>query len=53
MNTKEGQPPWWVGRASNPVGGAKRRWVGSTPMPFRHSCIGLHWPRHEPRHPAP
>ena len=34
--TTEGQPPWWVGRASNPVGGATRRWVGSTPMPFRH-----------------
>ena len=35
--TTEGQPPWWVGRASNPVGGAKRRRVGSTPMPFRQS----------------
>ncbi len=35
---KEGKRPWWVGRASNPVGGAMRRWVGSTPIPFRHDA---------------
>ena len=35
----EGQPSWWVGRASNPVGGAMRRRVGSTPMPFRPSSL--------------
>ena len=33
----EGKRSWWVGRASNPVGGAMRRWVGSTPIPFRPS----------------
>ena len=32
----EGKRSWWIGRASNPVGGAMRRRVGSTPMPFRH-----------------
>jgi hypothetical protein len=32
----EGKRPWWVGRASNPVGGAMRRRVGSTPIPLRH-----------------
>lgn len=31
----EGKRPWWVGRASNPVGGAMRRRVGSTPIPLR------------------
>lgn len=31
----EGKRSWWVGRASNPVGGAMRRRVGSTPIPFR------------------
>lgn len=36
----EGQRSWWVGRASNPVGGAMRRWVGSTPMLFRQP-LGL------------
>lgn len=32
----EGKRSWWVGRASNPVGGAMRRRVGSTPIPLRH-----------------
>jgi hypothetical protein len=32
----EGKRSWWIGRASNPVGGAMRRWVGSTPIPLRH-----------------
>ncbi len=32
----EGNRPWWGGWASNPVGGAMRRWVGSTPASFRH-----------------
>ena len=31
----EGKRSWWIGRASNPVGGAKRCRVGSTPIPFR------------------
>lgn len=31
----EGERSWWVGRASNPVGGAMRRRVGSTPIPLR------------------
>lgn len=31
----EGKRPWWGGRASNPVGGAMRRRVGSTPASFR------------------
>ena len=31
----EGKPSWWMGRASNPVGGAMRCWVGSTPIPLR------------------
>lgn len=31
----EGKRSWWIGRASNPVGGAMRRRVGSTPIPFR------------------
>ena len=35
MSSREGKRPWWVGRASNPVGGAMRRRVGSTPIPFR------------------
>jgi hypothetical protein len=34
----EGKRSWWVGRASNPVGGAMRRRVGSTPIPFRPFC---------------
>lgn len=34
----EGKRSWWIGRASNPVGGATRRRVGSTPIPFRPSC---------------
>lgn len=34
----EGKRSWWVGRASNPVGGAMRRWVGSTPIPLRHGA---------------
>ena len=37
----EGKRSWWVGRASNPVGGAMRRWVGSTPIPLRRLC--MHW----------
>lgn len=39
----EGKRSWWIGRASNPVGGATRRRVGSTPIPFRpvHPCLGL------------
>ena len=32
----EGKRSWWIGRASNPVGGAMRRRVGSTPIPLRH-----------------
>lgn len=32
----EGRRHRCVGRASNPVGGAMRRWVGSTPIPLRH-----------------
>lgn len=36
----EGKRSWWVGRASNPVGGAMRRRVGSTPIPFRHFFVG-------------
>jgi hypothetical protein len=35
-SSREGERLWWVGRASNPVGGAMRRWVGSTPIPLRH-----------------
>ncbi len=31
----EGNRPWWGGWASNPVGGAMRRRVGSTPASFR------------------
>jgi IclR family transcriptional regulator, positive regulator for flagellar biogenesis len=33
----EGTRSRWVGRASNPVGGAQRRRVGSTPIPLRPS----------------
>lgn len=36
MTFKEENRPWWGGRASNPVGGAMRSWVGSTPILFRH-----------------
>lgn len=36
MRNREGERHRCVGRASNPVGGAMRRWVGSTPTPFRH-----------------
>ena len=38
----EGKRSWWIGRASNPVGGAMRRRVGSTPIPFRPTfpCVG-------------
>lgn len=32
----EGKRSWWGGWASNPVGGAMRRRVGSTPAPLRH-----------------
>lgn len=39
---KEENRPWWGGRASNPVGGAMRSRVGSTPILFRHdfTCVG-------------
>ncbi len=37
----EGQRSRWIGRASNPVGGAMRRWVGSTPMPLRQRGGGF------------
>jgi hypothetical protein len=38
----EGKRSWWVGRASNPVGGAMRRWVGSTPISLRlDGCAGV------------
>lgn len=38
----EGRRHRCVGRASNPVGGAMRRWVGSTPIPLRRfAFIGL------------
>ncbi len=33
---EEENRPWWGGRASNPVKGATRFWVGSTPILFRH-----------------
>jgi hypothetical protein len=38
---KEGERPWWDGRASNPVGGATRRRVGSTPTSLRHHRFSL------------
>ena len=34
----EGKRSWWIGRASNPVGDAMHRRVGSTPIPLRHLC---------------
>src|SRR5690606_9005537 len=33
----EGNRSWWSGWASNPVGGAMRCRVGSTPASFRHN----------------
>ncbi len=39
----EGKRSWWVGRASNPVGDATRRRVGSTPIPLRHFHWSLIW----------
>ncbi len=36
MVSLEGKRSRWIGRASNPVGGAMRRWVGPTPTPLRH-----------------
>src|SRR5258708_12391355 len=38
---EEENRPWWGGRASNPVGGAMRSRVGSTPILFRHDspCV--------------
>ncbi len=36
MSLEEGNRFWWSGWASNPVGGAMRCRVGSTPAPFRH-----------------
>ena len=35
----EGKPSWWMGRASNPVGGAMRCRVGSTPIPLRRLVL--------------
>ena len=36
MSFAEGKHSWWGGWASNPVVGAMRRRVGSTPASFRH-----------------
>ena len=36
---KEEKRPRWGGRASNPVGDATRRWVGSTPAFFRQLTV--------------
>jgi len=41
LNCKEEERPRWDGRASNPVGGAKRRRVGSTPALLRPIIIDL------------
>ena len=35
MRSMEGKRSWWIGRASNPVGGAMRCRAGSTPVPLR------------------
>ena len=35
----EGERSWWIGRASNPVVGAMRRRVGSTPISLRHVAL--------------
>ncbi len=35
LRLSEGKRSWWIGRASNPVGGAMRCRVGSTPIPLR------------------
>jgi hypothetical protein len=45
---EEENRPWWGGRASNPVGGAMRSRVGSTPILFRHDfpAVSLPWQRH-------
>ncbi len=48
MGNLEGKRSRWIGRASNPVGGAMRRWVGPTPTPLRHlhplaCCAGWGW----------
>lgn len=45
----EGKRSWWGGWASNPVGGAMRCRVGSTPAPLRHDiesscCATPCWP---------
>ena len=45
---REGKRSWWGGWASNPVGGAMRRRVGSTPAPLRHDiesscCAAASW----------
>lgn len=54
---REGERHRCVGRASNPVGGATRCWVGSTPTPFRHPGLvdcdtgSLRW--REPTPPGP
>ena len=34
-SSTEGKRSWWIGRASNPVGGAMRCRAGSTPVPLR------------------
>lgn len=36
---KEGKRSRWSGWASNPVVGAMRRWVGSTPTSFRQPSV--------------
>ena len=38
----EGTRSRWIGRASNPVGGAMRRRVGSTPISLRHTATPPH-----------
>ena len=42
MRDMEGKRPWWGGWASNPVGGAMRRRVGSTPAPLRHDMASCY-----------
>jgi hypothetical protein len=48
---EEENRPWWGGRASNPVGGAMRSRVGSTPILFRHDFRAVSLPRQ--RHAQP
>ena len=40
MSSTEGKRSWWIGRASNPVGGAMRCRAGSTPVPLRRGGGG-------------